>query len=90
LFYGVKAGRKLLIDYIVHFYWSTDMRLTTTLAAAAVIAVSGVAANAGGLQPAVMEAPAVMIDTPAPTGSINSGYVVLGLLAALVAASGSF
>lgn len=65
------------------------MRLTTTLAAAAVIAVSGVAANAGGLAPMV-EAPAVMIDTPAPAGSINSGYVVLGLLAALVAASGSF
>ena len=68
------------------------MRLTTTLAAAAAIAVSGVAANAGGLAPAVpeMTVAAVMIDTPAPTGSINSGYVVLGLLAALVAASGSF
>tara|TARA_R110002051_G_scaffold271530_1_gene331988 strand:- start:23231 stop:23437 length:207 start_codon:yes stop_codon:yes gene_type:complete len=68
------------------------MRLTTTLAAAAAIAVSGVAANAGGLAPAVPEmtvAP-VMVDTPAPAGSINSGYVVLGLLAALVAASGSF
>ena len=68
------------------------MRLTTTLAAAAAIAVSGVAANAGGLATAVPEmtvAP-VMMDTPAPTGSINSGYVVLGLLAALVAASGSF
>ena len=68
------------------------MRLTTTLAAAAAIAVSGVAANAGGLAPAVPEmtvAP-VMMDTPAPKGSINSGYVVLGLLAALVAASGSF
>lgn len=66
------------------------MRLTTTLAAAAVIAVSGVAANAGGLAPVAMEAPVVMVDTPAPTGSLNSGYVVLGLLAALVAASGSF
>uniref|UniRef100_UPI004048D0C7 hypothetical protein n=1 Tax=Yoonia sp. TaxID=2212373 RepID=UPI004048D0C7 len=68
------------------------MRLTTTLAAAAAIAVSGVAANAGGLAPAVPEmtvAP-VMMDAPAPTGSINSGYVVLGFLAALVAASGSF
>lgn len=65
------------------------MRLTTTLAAAAVIAVSGVAANAGGLQTSVVEVPAVMMEAPA-TGSINSGYVVLGLLAALVAASGSF
>ena len=67
------------------------MRFTTTLAAAAAIAVSGVAANAGGLSAEVMETPVVMVDTPAPAGSsINSGYIVLGLLAALVAASGSF
>ena len=66
------------------------MRLTTTLAAAAAIAVSGVAANAGGLAPVMVEAPVVMVDTPAPAGSINPGYIVLGLLAALVAASGSF
>ena len=68
------------------------MRLTTTLAAAA-IAVSGVAANAGGLSapaPEMTVAPVIIMDTPAPAGSINSGYVVLGLLAALVAASGSF
>ncbi len=65
------------------------MRLTTTLAAAAAIAVSAVSANAGGLAPMV-EAPVVMIETPAPAGSINPGYIVLGLLAALVAASGSF
>ncbi|MFT6119407.1 MAG: hypothetical protein ACJAXK_001355 [Yoonia sp.] len=74
----------------MHLFWSTDMRLTTTLAAAAVIAVSGVAANAGGLSTPVMTAPVVMVDTPAPAGSVNSGYIVLGLLAALVAASGSF
>jgi len=79
-----------VIAYNVHFNWSTDMRLTTTLAAAAVIAVSGVAANAGGLSAEIQEAPVVMVDTPAPAGSLNSGYVVLGLLAALVAASGSF
>ena len=66
------------------------MRLTTTLAAAAAIAVTGAAANAGGLAPEVMEAPVVVVDPVAPAGSINSGYVVLGLLAALVAASGSF
>ena len=68
------------------------MRLTTTLAAAA-IAVSGVAANAGGLSapaPEMTVAPVIIMDTPAPAGSINSGYVVLGLLAALVAAAGSF
>ena len=66
------------------------MRLTTTLAAAAVIAVAGSAATAGGLQAEIMEAPVVVVDAPMATGSINSGYVVLGLLAALVAASGSF
>ena len=68
------------------------MRLTTTLAAAAVIAVSGVAANAGGLSQAV-ETPTVTMVEPAaaaPAGSINSGYIVLGLLAALVAANASF
>lgn len=66
------------------------MRLTTTLAAAAAIAVAGSAATAGGLAPQMMEAPVVVVDTPAPAGSINPGFVVLGLLAALVAASGSF
>ncbi len=66
------------------------MRITKTLAAAAVIAVAGSAATAGGLAPEIMEAPVVVVDPVAPTGSINSGYVVLGLLAALVAASGSF
>lgn len=69
------------------------MRFTATLAAAAAITVSAVAANAGGLNlPApepMIVAPEVM-EAPAPTGSLNSGYVVLGLLAALVAASGSF
>ena len=66
------------------------MRLTTTLAAAAAIAVSGVAANAGGLSTPVMEAPMVEVMTPAPTGSLSSGYIILGLLVALVAATGSF
>lgn len=68
------------------------MRFTTTLAAAAAIAVSGVAANAGGLGPVIEDTGSViMVDTPAVAGSsINSGYIVLGLLAALVAASGSF
>lgn len=66
------------------------MRLTTTLAAAAAIAVSGVAANAGGLSTPVDEAPIVEVLTPEPTGSVSSGYIILGLLAALVAASASF
>jgi len=55
------------------------MRLTTTLAAAAAIAVSGAAANAGGLAPVIPEAPVVVVDAPAPaTGSINSGFIVQG------------
>ena len=68
------------------------MRLTTTLAAAAVIAVSGVAANAGGFSETVETPTVTMVDpTPtAPAGSINSGYIILGLLAALVAANASF
>ena len=67
------------------------MRLTTTLAAAAAVAVAGSAAVAGGLAPEVMEAPVVVVDTPMAAGSsVPAGYVVLGLLAALVAASGSF
>ena len=66
------------------------MRLTTTLAAAAAIAVTGAAANAGGLAPVAIETPVVVVDTPAIGGSVPAGYIVLGVLAALVAASGSF
>lgn len=69
------------------------MRLTTTLAAAAALSLSAVAAQAGnpGLSApdTIVAAPAPMVDM-APTSSINSGYIVLGLVAALVAASGSF
>jgi hypothetical protein len=91
LSYTSTVDRKPVIVHKVHLIWSTDMRLTTTLAAAAAIAVSGVAANAGGLAPVIPEAPVVIVDTPAPAGgSISSGYIVLGLLAALVAASASF
>ena len=62
------------------------MRLTTTLAAAA-LAVSAVAANAGGMAPATMEAPVVVVE-PAPAGSsISSTYIVIGVLAALVIAA---
>ncbi len=66
------------------------MRFTTTLAAAAAIAVSGVAANAGGLNAQIDETPVILMDTAVAGGSLSSGYIVLGLLAALVAASGSF
>jgi len=64
------------------------MRLTTTLAASAVIAVSAVAANAGSLAPATMEAPFVVMEEPAPAGSsINPALVVVGVLAALLIAA---
>jgi hypothetical protein len=65
------------------------MRLTTTLAAATAIAVSGVAASAGGMSDEVMEAPVVMVEPmeePA-TSSISPTYIVLGVLAALVIAA---
>ncbi len=64
------------------------MRLTTTLAAAAALTISGFAANAGGLAPEVMEAPVVVVEEPAPAGSsINSTYVIVGVLAALLIAA---
>lgn len=66
------------------------MKTIKTVAAASIIAAAGTAATAGGLAPVVMEEPMIVVDAPAPAGSINSGYVVLGLVAALVAASGSF
>ena len=67
------------------------MRFTKTLVAAAALSTFALTANAGGMAPAAMETePMEVMPMPVPTGSVNSGYVVLGLLAALVAASGSF
>ncbi len=65
------------------------MRLTTTLAVAAALAVSGVAANAGGNNDAMMEAPVVMVEPApaAPTSSISPTFVVIGVLAALLIAA---
>ncbi len=64
------------------------MRLTTTLAAAAALAVTGFAAHAGNPEPAVMDAPVVVVEEPAPAGSsINSTYVIVGILAALLIAA---
>ena len=65
------------------------MRLTTTLAAATAIAVSGVAASAGGMSDEVMEAPVVMVEPmeEPSTSSISPTYIVLGVLAALVIAA---
>jgi len=67
------------------------MRLTTTLAAAAALSVTAATASAGGLSAEVMEAPVVMVEAMEKAGgSIPAGYIVLGLVAALVAASASF
>jgi len=69
------------------------MRFTKTLVAAAVIAVAGSTASAGGLAPVAPQTPVAVPLPPVETGPVSSipaGYIVLGLLAALVAASGSF
>ncbi|SEW45036.1 hypothetical protein SAMN04488515_3276 [Cognatiyoonia koreensis] len=63
------------------------MRFTKSLAAAAVFAMAGSTVSAGGLGDTIIVTPP---PPPAEVSSINSGYIVLGLLAALVAASGSF
>ena len=65
------------------------MRITTTLAAAASIAVLSTSAFAGGMSPEVMEAPVVMEEpmmAPAAS-SISPTYIVLGVLAALLIAA---
>lgn len=81
------AGRVVTAQMCIN--WSTDMRLTTTLAAAAALTVSGFAANAGGLSEEVMEAPVVAVEPePAPAGtSISPTFVILGVLAALLIAA---
>lgn len=68
------------------------MRYTKTLAAAAIVAMAGTAASAGGIAP-VQQEQEIFVPAPAPAGpasSVPAGYIVLGLVAALVAASGSF
>ena len=68
------------------------MRFTKTLVAAAALAVAGSAAFAGGPGPAIADNDVIVLP-PVETGSPSSvpaGYIVLGLVAALVAASGSF
>ncbi|MEJ6403130.1 hypothetical protein [Yoonia sp. 2307UL14-13] len=64
------------------------MRLVTTFAAATALTVAGVAAQAGSLAPEVMEPPVVVVEEPAPAGSsINSTFVIVGVLAALLIAA---
>ncbi|MDC1399552.1 hypothetical protein N8306_03410 [Yoonia sp.] len=59
------------------------MRITTTLAAAASIAVLSTSAFAGGMSEEVMEAPVVM-EEMAPAGSGTAGIIALGVLAAIL------
>lgn len=67
------------------------MRITTTLAAAASIAVLSTSAFAGGMSDEVMEAPVMPMEEvmEKPAGSGVAGIVVLAVLAAaaLVAAT---
>lgn len=63
------------------------MRITTTLAAAASVAVLSTSAFAGGLAPEVMEAPVVMVEPAPAASSISPTYIVLGVLAALLIAA---
>ncbi len=60
------------------------MRITTTVAAAASIAVLSTSAFAGGMSDEVMEAPVVMEEPmmEEPAGSSTAGIIVLGVLAA--------
>lgn len=68
------------------------MRFTKTLVAAAAIAVAGSAVSAGGIAPLPPQPDVQVIPQPpaGPVSSVPAGYIVLGLVAALVAASGSF
>jgi hypothetical protein len=63
------------------------MRFTTTLAAAAAIALTSTTAFAGGVAPAMMEAPVEEVMEAPATSSVKPAYIVLGVLAALLIAS---
>ncbi|KQI73450.1 hypothetical protein AN191_00675 [Loktanella sp. 5RATIMAR09] len=64
------------------------MRITTTLATAAALAVAGMSATAGGLADEIMEAPVVVAEPVAPAASsISPTVIVLGVVAALLIAA---
>lgn len=64
------------------------MRLTTTILASSVFLITSSIAQAGGLSDEIMEAPvAVVEEAPAPGSSINSTFVIVGVLAALLIAA---
>ena len=62
------------------------MRIVKTLAAAATIAALSTSAFAGGIAPVVVE-PTVEVMEPAKTSSVKPGYIVLGVVAALLIAA---
>lgn len=64
------------------------MRFLTTLATAATVATLSTTAFAGGMAEPVMEAPVEVMDTMEPAGSsVNSTYIIVGVLAALLIAA---
>lgn len=65
------------------------MRRFTAFTTAAALTAFSTSALAGGLSPEIMEAP-VVADEAAPAGSsINPAFIVVGVLVALLIASGS-
>ena len=60
----------------------------TTFAAAAALTISGFAAQAGNPEPAIVEPAPVVAPEPEPAGSsINSTFIVVGVIAALLIAA---
>lgn len=60
---------------------------TKTTAFAAAIAISTTSAFAGGLSPEIIESPVTEDEVIAAAPSIEPGYIVLGVLAALLIAA---
>ncbi|SFR33912.1 hypothetical protein SAMN04488005_0570 [Yoonia tamlensis] len=63
------------------------MHLSKALCAAAALALTSTAAFAGGVAPAVMEAPVVEVMEAPATSSVSPAFIVIGVLAALLIAS---
>lgn len=58
--------------------------------AIALVALSATSTIAQDATVIAADTPVVIVDTPPPVGSANSGYILLGLIAALIAATGNF
>ena len=65
------------------------MRFTTTLATAAILAVSGVTANAGGLAPVVLAEPIEIVVVEESNDSSLMWILGAGLAAVLLGSTGS-